>query len=112
MAAGDVDGFLRILTPDAVFFPPNVAPKSGAAVAPWISEFLNGYNVEFQEHRHDEVLVAEQWALLRTSFRWRVTPLLSGDAFVRLGNTVRVFRQDSTQSWRLAREIWTTYPTV
>ena len=110
MAAGDLDGFLRVLTPDVVFFPPNVAPKSGAEVEPWIREFLNDYAVEFQEHHHDEVLVAAQWALLRTSFRWKVGHRASGDGSIRLGNTVRVFRQDSANSWRLAREIWTTYP--
>jgi ketosteroid isomerase-like protein len=110
MAAGDVAAFLRILAPDAVFFPPNEPPKSGSAVEPWISEFLAGYAVEFQEHGHDEVLLADGWALLRTGFRWTVAPRAGGQGFVRLGNTVRLFRQNEAGTWQLAREIWTTYP--
>ena len=110
MAAGDVGAFLRILAPDVVFFPPNEPPKSGSAVAPWIGQFLSGYTVEFQERHHDEVLLGHEWALLRTSFRWRVAPRAGGDAFVRLGNTVRLLRQDARGTWQLAREIWTTYP--
>jgi ketosteroid isomerase-like protein len=27
-----------------------------------------------------------------------------------MGNTVRLFRQDESGTWKLAREIWTTYP--
>jgi ketosteroid isomerase-like protein len=110
MATGDVAAFLRLLAPDAVFFPPNEPPKSGAAVAPWIGEFLGGYTVEFQQHHHEDVLLGERWAVLRTAFQWSVAPRRGGETLVRLGNTVRLFRQDDTGSWRLAREIWTTYP--
>jgi ketosteroid isomerase-like protein len=110
MASGDVAAFLRLLAADVVFLPPNEAPKSGSAVAPWIEEFLRGYTVEFQLHHHDDVFLAGSWALLRTSFRWRVAPRAAGDALVRLGSTVRLFRQDAGV-WKLAREIWATYPT-
>jgi len=110
MACGDVAAFLRILAPDVVFFPPNEVPKSGAAVATWIGAFLTGYEVEFLQHAHDEVLLAEDWALLRTSFRWKVVARASREDFVRLGNTVRVFRRQEDGRWQLAREIWTTYP--
>jgi ketosteroid isomerase-like protein len=110
MAHADVAAFLKLLSPDVVFFPPNEAPRSGSAVAPWIGQFLSGYTVEFLSHRHDECLLAEGRALLRTSFKWRVTPRAGGEHFIRLGNTVRVFRQDETGAWLLTREIWTTYP--
>jgi len=110
MATGDVEAFARLLAPDAIFFPPNEPPKSGPAVAPWIGAFLGAYGVCFEEQHHDDVLLADGWALLRTGFRWKVTPRAGGEAIDRLGNTVRVFRQDEAGAWRLAREIWTTYP--
>jgi ketosteroid isomerase-like protein len=110
MASGDVAAFLDLLSPDVVFFPPNEAPRSGSAVAPWIGQFLSGYTVEFLRHRHDECFLAEGQALLRTSFKWRVTPRAGGEDLVRQGNTMRVFRQDETGAWRLTREIWTIYP--
>jgi ketosteroid isomerase-like protein len=110
MARGDLAAFLRLLAPDVVFFPPNEPPRSGSAVAPWIGEFLSGYTVDFQQYHHDDVLLSDRWALLRTSFKWRVAPRAGGDALVRLGNTVRLFRQDDKGVWQLAREIWTTYP--
>jgi ketosteroid isomerase-like protein len=110
MAKGDVTAFLGLLAPDVMFFPPNEPPKFGSAVAPWIREFLSGYRVEFQQHQHDDVLLTDHWALLRTGFRWRVAPRAGGDALVRLGNTVRLFQQDDSGAWQLAREIWTTYP--
>jgi ketosteroid isomerase-like protein len=110
MACGDVAAFLSLLSPDVVFFPPNEAPRSGSAVAPWIGQFLSGYTVEFLSYRHDECFLAEGRALLRTSFKWRVTPRAGGEDFVRQGNSMRVFRQDETGAWLLTREIWTTYP--
>jgi ketosteroid isomerase-like protein len=110
MASGDVAAFLHVLAPDVVFFPPNDAPKSGQKIAPWIGEFLKGYAVEFEQHQHDDVLVADNWAVLCTSFRWRVSPRAGGDALLRLGNTVRLFRRHEAGAWQLAREIWTTYP--
>jgi ketosteroid isomerase-like protein len=110
MAIGDVSAFLRLLAPDAAFFPPNETPKSGSAVAGWIGEFLRGYAVEFLQSHHDEVWLADTWAVLRTSFRWRVAPRAGGDAFVRSGNTVRLFGKGDTGAWRLVREIWATYP--
>ena len=110
MTGAEVASFLRILAPDVVFFPPNDSPKAGSEVAPWIGAFLEGYTVEFEEHRHDDILLTDTWAALRTSFRWRVCPRAGGDAVVRLGNTVRLFRRSSAGPWKLAREIWTTYP--
>ena len=110
MANGEVDAFARLLAPDAIFFPPNEPPKSGPAVAPWIGGFIGAYAVSFVERHHDDVLLADGWALLRTGFWWKVTPRAGGEAIDRLGNTVRVFRQDEAGAWRLSREIWTTYP--
>ncbi len=110
MERGDTAGFLRLLAPDAVFFPPNESPISGPAVGPWIGEFLSRYTVRFEQHRHEDVLLADRWAVLCTGFRWRVVPQDGGDAIVRLGNTVRLFRQNDTGAWQLAREIWNTYP--
>jgi ketosteroid isomerase-like protein len=109
MEAGDVSRFLDLVTDDVIFFPPNSSPKTGDAVAPWIAEFLQGYTVAFQERRHDELLTSDDWAVLRTSFRWRVAPRAGGDGFVRRGNTVRVFRRAGNGSWQLAREIWNTF---
>lgn len=110
MERGDTPGFLRLLAPDAVFFPPNEPPKSGAAVEPWIGEFLTQYTVRFEQHRHEDVVLGDRWAVLSTSFRWRVTPRDGGDAIIRLGNTVRLFRHSDLGAWQLAREIWSTYP--
>jgi uncharacterized protein (TIGR02246 family) len=110
MASGDVEAFARLLAPDAIFFPPNEPPRSGADIAPWIRAFLGAYAVSFEEQRHDDVLLADGWALLRTGFRWKVTPRAGGAPIDRRGNTVRVFHQDESGAWRLAREIWTTYP--
>jgi ketosteroid isomerase-like protein len=110
MARGDVASFLGLLAPDVAFFPPNTPPKSGSAVEPWIAEFLADFSVEFQQCQHHETLLGAGWAELRTAFRWKVTPRRGGEAVVRMGNTVRLFRQDESGTWKLAREIWTTYP--
>jgi ketosteroid isomerase-like protein len=111
MESGDVAGFLTLLAPDTLFLPPNDSPKVGAAVGPWIADFLKDFRVHFQAHKHEEIITLGEWTVLRTSFRWSVIPRTGGDALVRLGNTVRFFRRDDAGSWRLAREIWNTYPT-
>jgi ketosteroid isomerase-like protein len=110
METGDVDAFLALLSSDVLFLPPNDSPKAREAVAPWIRRFIDGFSVKFLEHSHDETLLLGDWALLRTSFRWRVTPRAGGEALVRLGTTLRVFRREPAAPWRLAREIWNTYP--
>jgi ketosteroid isomerase-like protein len=109
MESGDLAGFLKLLADDAVFFPPNSPPVAGAAVAPWIGEFLEAYRVTFETFRHEELLFLGEWAVLRTSFRWKVVSRTGQDSFLRLGTTVRTFRRTRTSVWRLAREIWNTY---
>jgi ketosteroid isomerase-like protein len=111
MESGNAAAFVALLAPDAIFLPPNDSPKEGAAVGPWMAEFLEGFKVHFQEREHEEIVMLGEWAVLRTSFRWSVVPRTEGDALVRFGNTVRFFRRGRTGSWRLAREIWNTYPT-
>lgn len=109
MEAGELEPLLELLADDVLFLPPNDAPKSGEAVAPWLGEFLRGFRVRFLDQRHDEILAHGDWAVLRTSFRWRVAPRAGGDALARCGTTVRTFRREADGAWRLAREIWNTY---
>ena len=112
MERGELAPLLGLLASDVVFFPPNDSPKAGDAVAPWLGDFMTRAIVQFQEYTHDEVVASGDWALLRTSFRWRVVPRSGGDAPLRLGTTMRLFRRDAAGDWRLAREIWNTYPAV
>jgi ketosteroid isomerase-like protein len=81
MESADVPAFMALLAPDVLFLPPNDRPKEGGGVAPWIREFLKGFGVVFQGRSHEELLRLGEWAVLRTSFRWRVAaPVSTGDA--------------------------------
>jgi len=106
MERGELASLLGLLASDAVFFPPNDSPKTGNAVGPWLQDFMNRAIVHF---RHDEVVTHGEWAVLRTSFQWRVVPRSGEEATARRGTTLRMFRRDAAGAWRLAREIWNTY---
>lgn len=110
MASDDIDRLLAVLADDAVFLPPNLAPKKGVELAAWLREFLAEWRIEWLAFSHDDVEEAGDLAYERFSYRWRVTPKGSGDPLVAPGKGVHVLRRESDGRWKIAREIWNSSP--
>ena len=103
-AAGVVDTVLGLMSEDVVFLMPGKPPMKGR------STFEKGLRGFLKSHRVDssgevqEVEVSDDlaycWALLTV----RMTPHSSGDANVRSGSALSIFREQTSGSWALVRD--------
>jgi uncharacterized protein (TIGR02246 family) len=103
-AVGDVDTVLRLMSEDVVFLVPGKPPMTGG------STFEKGLRALLKSHRVDstgevqEVQVSGDltycWSLLTV----RMTPVSGGDANVRSGSTLSIFRKQASGTWALVRD--------
>ncbi len=103
-AAGDVDTVLRLMAEDVVFLMAGKPPMKGR------STFELGLRGLLTSHRVDsrgevqEVEVSDDLAYCWTLLTVRVMPLSGGDAKVRSGSALSIFRKQTNGSWVLVRD--------
>jgi uncharacterized protein (TIGR02246 family) len=103
--AGDLQGFTAILSPDAVFMPPNEPARQGPELEQWLRTFFEQFSIKVTE-ADDELHVSGDWAIHRYSFAWTVTPKAGGVGTTEGGVGVHVLRKQPDGNWKLARDIW------
>ena len=109
-AASDFQEYSAILADDAVFMPPNGAPRSGVALRTWLRQFLQDFAVEWVSFRHGDVAVDGRHGYHSYEYEWRVKPRAGGDATVSCGKGLHVLRKEADGSWMIVREIWNASP--
>ena len=103
-ASGDVDTVLNLMAEDVVFLVCGRPPMTGR------SAFEQGFRSILKTHRIDssgeiqECEVSGDLAYTRTMLTVRITPLSGGDANVRSGNALSIFRKQADGSWLLVRD--------
>ena len=103
-AAGDVDTILGLMSEDVVFLVAGRPPMRGR------STFERGLRSLLKTHRIDssgevqECVVAGDLAYCWSVLTVRVTPLAGGDANVRSGSVLSIFRKQTNGSWQLVRD--------
>jgi uncharacterized protein (TIGR02246 family) len=103
-AAGDVDTVLRLMSEDVVFLVPGKPPMKGR------STFEKGLRALLKSHRVDssgevqEVQVSGDLAYCWSLLTVRMTPVSGGDANVRSGSTLSIFRKQASGTWALVRD--------
>jgi uncharacterized protein (TIGR02246 family) len=103
-AAGDVDTVLGLMSQDVVFLVAGRPPMKGR------STFEKGLRRLLQSHRIDssgevqECVVAGDLAYCWSLLTVRVTPLSGGDANVRSGSVLSIFRKQTNGLWQLVRD--------
>ena len=103
-AAGDVDTVLRLMAEDVVFLMAGKPPMKRRRT---FEEGLRGLLIS---HRVDssgevqEVEVSDDLAYCWTLLAVRMTPLSGGDAKVRSGSALSIFRKQTNGSWVLVRD--------
>lgn len=103
-AAGDVDTVLGLMSEDVVFLVPGKPPMQGR------STFEKGLRGILKSHRIDsrgevqEVEVSDDLAYCWILLTVGMTPLSGGDANVRSGSALSIFRKQSNGSWTLVRD--------
>jgi uncharacterized protein (TIGR02246 family) len=103
-AKGDVDTVLGLMADDVVFLVPGKPPMRGRAA------FEHGLRAVLKQHRIEssgeiqEIEVSGNLAYCWNNLVVRVIPLAGGDAMVRTGSVLSVFRKLPTGSWVLFRD--------
>jgi uncharacterized protein (TIGR02246 family) len=103
-AAGDVDTILGLMSEDVVFLVAGTPPMKGR------STFEKGLRSLLKSHRIDssgevqECVVAGDLAYCWSLLTVRVTPRSGGDANVRSGSVLSIFRKQPNGSWQLVRD--------
>ena len=108
--AGDPEGFLSVVTEDAVIMPPDEPPVAGhTAIRAWLEAFFAGYVTDL-EYTGSAITVAGDWAVEAYAFRWTLTPTDGSEPIRDQGKGVYVFRRQPDGSWKVARDIWNYTP--
>jgi uncharacterized protein (TIGR02246 family) len=110
-ADGDVDAVLRLMSEDVVFLVSGRPPMTGR------NTFDKGLRGILATHRIESTAEIQEcevsgdlgycWTLLTV----RITPLSGGDANVRSGSALSVFRKQTDGSWQLVRDANLLSPT-
>jgi uncharacterized protein (TIGR02246 family) len=102
---GDIDKLLPLMAPDVVFLVAGQPPMHGR------DGFADGLRAMLATHRIEpdstvnEVEVCGDMAWCRTTLEVRVLPLAEGgQGMRRAGQTLSVFRRNSSGAWQLARD--------
>ena len=105
-ATGDLSSYLAILTDDAIYYPPNLAPQSGPELQRFLNEFLESFQVEWLKFMNEETVVSGDLAYNVYSYSWRVTPRAGGEPVASQGKGLQVLRRSDDGQWKMARNIW------
>jgi uncharacterized protein (TIGR02246 family) len=104
---GDTEGYIALLTDDAVLLPPNGAPVSGKeAIRTWNNAMSKQFRIVSYAPVDDEVIVDGNWAFRRATVDWTIAPTAGGKAVRDSGKFIIIYRRGSDGSWRVARDIW------
>lgn len=102
--AGDTQAVLAMMTEDAVFLVPGQTPmsKAGFAAASQAQTATGAPKVAGQSDI-EEIIVAGDWAFMRSKLRMTITPANGSPTVVRSGYTLTVLKKEAGQ-WKLARD--------
>jgi ketosteroid isomerase-like protein len=111
MAAGDIEAYLDLLAADAIYLPPNSAPKSGSELRAWLGEFLRTFVVQWLSYEDGATTLSGDLAVHDYAYEWRVTPRAGGQSVLGRGKGIQVLHRVSGGSWKFLRNIWNATPT-
>lgn len=108
--AGDLDQYANLLTPDATFMPPNVAPQSGESLRNWLGEFMRTTEVHFTHFEHGDTMISNDLACHAYFCSWTAGLRGSGQRARLCFKGMHVLRRLPDGSWKIAVNIWNTDP--
>lgn len=109
--AGDIDRILQIVADDFEIMPPGQPALSGAAGREFLQGFVRQFRADLQPFRNEEIIMCGEWAIQRLTYEITLTPKSGGDPISERGDGFHIFRRDgATGSWRLVKDISTSFP--
>jgi ketosteroid isomerase-like protein len=105
--SGNPEGYLALVTDDAVLMPPDHRALVGkAAIGPWAQRFAQEFTMESYTPTDQEIVVTNGWAFRRSSMTWVLRPKRGGEAVTQTGKFIILYRREPDGSWRIARDIF------
>ena len=104
--AGDVDALVALATDDIVWMPQDKATSIGKEA---FRLYWAGLLEQFVFDRtlsHDEVIVAGDWAIHRSTLEGTMTPKFGGEPMSHSAKAIDILRRQPDGSWRHARIIF------
>lgn len=109
--AGDIDRILQIVADDFEIMPPGQPALSGAAGREFLQGFVRQFRADLQPFRNEEIIMCGEWAIQRLTYEITLRPKSGGDPITERGDGFHIFRRDgATGSWRLVKDISTSFP--
>jgi uncharacterized protein (TIGR02246 family) len=101
VSTGDTELYLSILTEDAVVMAPGFPATIGKEqLRPIIEGLFGQFDLELP-YTVDEVGVPGDWAFVRSSFQYSMTPKESGGTTTRAGKELDIFKRQADGSWKI-----------
>lgn len=103
-AEGNVEAVLELMSEDVVFLVPGQEPMRGRQA------FADGLRSVLRTHRIQssgvvqEVVVCDDIGYSWTRLKVSASPRVGGEATLREGNTLSIFRREANGAWVLARD--------
>ena len=105
--SGNTEGYVALLTDDAVLMPPGGPPLSGKnEIRAWGQQFANQFMVESYSSVDHEVIVSGDWAFRRSGITWALRPRSGGEVIIQTGKFIIIYRRQPDGSWKIARDIF------
>ena len=104
--AGDAESWMTLLTDDVLWMVPNQATLvSKEAVRTRVQPFFDQLDME-HTNTLEEIEGAGEWAFVRGTYTFRVTPKAGGETSEEIGKIIYILGRQSDGSWKVARAIW------
>ena len=105
-STGDAELYLSIFTEDAVVLAPESAAVIGKAELRPIMEGLFGLFDLGLPYTVDEVGVPGDWAFVRSSFQYSMTPKEGGETTTNPGKQLDILKRQADGSWKIYLQCW------
>jgi len=104
--AGNVEGFLTVLTEDVIGMPPNEPAIIGKdATRAWMQNFLDQFAVQ-GAYTSSDIVVAGDWAFEHFSGNWTLTPKAGGESIAETFKGIHIYQRQADGSWKIAWDTW------
>ncbi len=104
--AGDLDNWVSLYTDDALRMGPNMPTLVGKdAIHDFYQPFFEQNAIDIKE-TCEEVIVCGDWAFVRGTYTYTITPKVGGEPSRDTGKWVAFHKRQPDGSWMIYRNIW------
>jgi uncharacterized protein (TIGR02246 family) len=105
-STGDAELYLSLFTEDAVVMPTEApAIKGKEELRPLIEGLFSMFDLELP-YTVEKVEVLRDWAFVRSSFRYFMTPKEGGETTIRVGKELDILKRRADGSWKIYTQCW------